>query len=71
MLPVTRSGPSVPAAVVGASHAEIDLLPGNFADVIDVDRPVPLAHGESTWEEINLGVAGANYGWPGSEGPTA
>jgi len=26
--------------------------------------------GESTWEEINLGVAGANYGWPITEGPT-
>ena len=25
--------------------------------------------GENTWEEINLGAAGANYGWPGSEGP--
>ena len=25
--------------------------------------------GESTWEEIDLGRAGANYGWPGSEGP--
>ena len=25
--------------------------------------------GESTWEEIDLGAAGANYGWPGSEGP--
>jgi glucose/arabinose dehydrogenase len=25
--------------------------------------------GENTWEEINLGEAGANYGWPGSEGP--
>jgi len=25
--------------------------------------------GETTWEEINLGTAGANYGWPGSEGP--
>jgi glucose/arabinose dehydrogenase len=25
--------------------------------------------GEGTWEEINLGAAGANYGWPGSEGP--
>ena len=25
--------------------------------------------GEDTWEEIDLGAAGANYGWPGSEGP--
>lgn len=25
--------------------------------------------GENTWEEINVGAAGANYGWPGSEGP--
>ena len=25
--------------------------------------------GEATWEEINLGAAGANYGWPASEGP--
>ncbi|MET0333344.1 MAG: PQQ-dependent sugar dehydrogenase, partial [Rhizobacter sp.] len=27
--------------------------------------------GENTWEEINLGTAGANYGWPGTEGPTS
>ncbi|MBA3443127.1 MAG: PQQ-dependent sugar dehydrogenase [Pyrinomonadaceae bacterium] len=26
--------------------------------------------GQSTWEEINDGRAGANYGWPNSEGPT-
>jgi glucose/arabinose dehydrogenase len=26
--------------------------------------------GESTWEEVNPGVAGANYGWPNSEGTT-
>ena len=25
--------------------------------------------GQVTWEEVNLGAAGANYGWPGSEGP--
>ena len=26
--------------------------------------------GFNTWEEINLGVAGANYGWPNAEGPS-
>lgn len=26
--------------------------------------------GQSTWEEINDGMAGANYGWPNTEGPT-
>lgn len=25
--------------------------------------------GQNTWEEINVGVAGANFGWPASEGP--
>jgi len=27
--------------------------------------------GQSTWEEVNLGRAGANYGWPATEGLTA
>jgi glucose/arabinose dehydrogenase len=27
--------------------------------------------GESTWEEINDGFAGGNYGWPDTEGPTS
>ncbi len=25
--------------------------------------------GQNIWEEIDVGTAGANYGWPGSEGP--
>jgi glucose/arabinose dehydrogenase len=25
--------------------------------------------GQNTWEEIDVGAAGANYGWPASEGP--
>ena len=27
--------------------------------------------GQGTWEEINVGAAGANYGWPSTEGPTS
>jgi glucose/arabinose dehydrogenase len=27
--------------------------------------------GEVTWEEINDGIAGSNYGWPITEGPTS
>jgi glucose/arabinose dehydrogenase len=26
--------------------------------------------GQVTWEEINVGAAGANYGWPSAEGPS-
>jgi hypothetical protein len=26
--------------------------------------------GQNTWEEINDGIAGSNYGWPNAEGPT-
>jgi glucose/arabinose dehydrogenase len=27
--------------------------------------------GQNAWEEINDGIAGANYGWPDTEGPTS
>lgn len=27
--------------------------------------------GQNSWEEINEGIAGANYGWPQTEGPTS
>jgi glucose/arabinose dehydrogenase len=40
-------------------RATIDPLSGRLI-IADV--------GENTWEEINIGVAGANYGWPAFEG---
>ena len=43
--------------------------PYNFA----VDSATGRIHvndvGEDAWEEVNLGVRGANYGWPQTEGP--
>jgi glucose/arabinose dehydrogenase len=27
--------------------------------------------GQGTWEEVNVGAAGADYGWPSTEGPTS
>jgi glucose/arabinose dehydrogenase len=27
--------------------------------------------GQNAWEEVNQGAAGANYGWPATEGPTS
>jgi glucose/arabinose dehydrogenase len=40
----------------------------------DIDAVTGRIHindvGQSTWEEVNLGRAGADYGWPGSEGQT-
>lgn len=43
--------------------------PFNFA----VDRTNGRIHlndvGQDSWEEVNRGIAGANYGWPQAEGP--
>jgi glucose/arabinose dehydrogenase len=43
--------------------------PFNFAFQPGTGRMHIHDVGELTWEEINLGTAGANYGWPSSEGP--
>jgi glucose/arabinose dehydrogenase len=45
--------------------------PFTFAFQPGTGRMILNDVGESTWEEVNEGVRGANYGWPTTEGPTA
>lgn len=44
--------------------------PFTFSFHPDSGRLIILDVGQDTFEEINEGVAGANYGWPTTEGPT-
>lgn len=62
-------------------YASTQVGPGRFVWAYGLRNPFTFAvqpgtgrmHindvGQETWEEINLGAAGANYGWPVSEGP--
>jgi glucose/arabinose dehydrogenase len=43
--------------------------PFTFAVQPDTGRIHINDVGQGTWEEVNLGAPGANYGWPSSEGP--
>jgi glucose/arabinose dehydrogenase len=45
--------------------------PFNFAFQRGTGRMLLNDVGESTWEEINDGISGSNYGWPTTEGPTS
>ena len=45
--------------------------PFTFAFQLGTDRMFINDVGQSTYEEVNDGLAGANYGWPQSEGPTS
>jgi len=45
--------------------------PFTFAFQPDTTRLFINDVGQSTWEEINDGIAGSNYGWPTTEGPTS
>lgn len=44
--------------------------PFNFSFQPGTGRMLLNDVGEVTWEEINDGIAGSNYGWPMTEGPT-
>jgi hypothetical protein len=45
--------------------------PFNFAVQPGTGRIVLNDVGEATWEEINDGIKGSNYGWPNTEGSTS
>lgn len=45
--------------------------PFTFAFQLGTTRMFINDVGQSTWEEINDGIAGSNYGWPNTEGPTS
>ena len=45
--------------------------PFTFAVQPETGRIMINDVGQGTWEEVNEGIAGANYGWPKTEGPTA
>jgi putative heme-binding domain-containing protein len=45
--------------------------PFTFAVEPGTGRMILNDVGETKWEEVNEGFAGANYGWPESEGPTS
>lgn len=44
--------------------------PFRFAFQPGTSIPYIADNGDHTWEEVNVGVAGGNYGWPIYEGPT-
>lgn len=45
--------------------------PFNFAFQPGTGRMFINDVGQNTWEEINDGITGSNYGWPTTEGPTS
>jgi hypothetical protein len=44
--------------------------PYTFAFQASTERMFVNDVGAGSWEEVNEGLAGANYGWPATEGPT-
>jgi glucose/arabinose dehydrogenase len=70
----TRSFPGIAGSTFGANRAiwAVGLRnPFTFAFQPGTPRLFINDVGQSTWEEINDGVAGSNYGWPIAEGPAS
>ena len=69
-----RSFPGIAGTTSGANRAiwAVGLRnPFTFAFQPGTSRLFINDVGQSTWEEINDGVAGSNYGWPIAEGPAS
>ena len=69
-----RSFPGIAGSTSGANRAiwAVGLRnPFTFAFQPGTARLFINDVGQSTWEEINNGVAGSNYGWPAAEGPAS
>jgi len=69
-----RSFPGIVGATSGANRAiwAVGLRnPFTFAFQPGTARLFINDVGQSTWEEINDGVVGSNYGWPIAEGPAS
>src|SRR6266576_3537018 len=69
-----RSFPGITGSTSGANRAiwAVGLRnPFTFAFQPGTTRLFINDVGQSTWEEINNGIAGSNYGWPTTEGPTS
>ncbi|HEY0817181.1 MAG TPA: PQQ-dependent sugar dehydrogenase, partial [Rhizobacter sp.] len=61
---------SAPATIVDAIWARGLRNPFTFAVRPGDGRMHINDVGQAQWEEVNLGVPGAHYGWPSTEGPT-
>jgi glucose/arabinose dehydrogenase len=69
-----RSFPGIAGSTSGANRAiwAVGLRnPFTFAFQPGTARLFINDVGQSTWEEINNGIAGSNYGWPIAEGPAS
>jgi glucose/arabinose dehydrogenase len=69
-----RSFPGIAGSTSGPNRAiwAVGLRnPFTFAFQPGTARPFINDVGQTTWEEINNGVAGSNYGWPVAEGPAS
>jgi glucose/arabinose dehydrogenase len=70
-IPTDNPHYSAPATLIDAIWARGLRNPFTFAVRASDGRIHINDVGEGTWEEVNVGAPGANYGWPSTEGPTS